>query len=137
VKLSTSDADVASAKERKRQRILQQAPQRESMIVALYPNDSHKIRQHPHGRFRTIDFCFDRQFLRARRLHIDRLARPPAKAAGRFDGRLCVRQRVSDRLMFNNGVNAASPFVTREIQCELKRCPRPSQSWFAKDQTLP
>jgi hypothetical protein len=50
VKLPTSNADIASAKERERERILQQAPQRKSVIVALYPDDSHEIRQHPHGR---------------------------------------------------------------------------------------
>jgi hypothetical protein len=30
---------------------------------------------------------------------------------------------VSDRLMFDNGMNATSPFVARETQRELKRCP--------------
>src|SRR6266702_2943163 len=90
------------------------------MIVALYPDDPHEIREHAHGRFRTIDFCCDRQLLRARRLHVDRLARPPAKTAGGLDRRLCVRQRVSDGLMFDNEVNAASPFAAGETQRELK-----------------
>src|SRR5439155_26364415 len=40
MELSSPDADVTSAKQRKRERILQQAPQREGMIVALYPDDS-------------------------------------------------------------------------------------------------
>src|SRR6266702_7430445 len=93
------------------------------MIVALYPDDPHEIREHAHGRFRTMDFCCDRQLLRARRLHVDRLARPPAKTAGGLDRRLCVRQRVSDGLMFDNEVNAASPFAAGETQRELKRCP--------------
>src|SRR6266576_5781940 len=80
VELSTPDADVTAAKQRERERILQQASERESVIVALYPDDSHEIRQHPHGCFRTMDLCFDRQLLRTGRLHIDRLARSPAEA---------------------------------------------------------
>jgi hypothetical protein len=31
--------------------------------------------------------------------------------------------RISDRLMLDDGMNAASPFVTREVQRELKRRP--------------
>jgi hypothetical protein len=51
------------------------------------------------------------------------LGTPATKTAGHFDSHLCIRQRVSDRLMFDNGVSAASPFVARETQRELKRCP--------------
>ena len=65
VEPSTSDADIASAKERKRERILQQTSQRESVIIALHPHDPHEIRQHPYGRLRAIDLCLDRQFLAA------------------------------------------------------------------------
>src|SRR5882757_2374186 len=43
VQPASPDADVASAKERERERILQQAPQRESMIVALDADDPHEI----------------------------------------------------------------------------------------------
>jgi hypothetical protein len=41
---STSDADIASAKERERERILQQTSQRESVIIAFHPHDPHEIR---------------------------------------------------------------------------------------------
>jgi hypothetical protein len=44
VEPSTPDADVASAKERERERILQQTSQRESMIIAFHSHDPHEIR---------------------------------------------------------------------------------------------
>src|ERR1700722_9507499 len=47
VEPSTSDADIASAKERERERILQQTSQRESVIIAFHPHAPHEIRQHP------------------------------------------------------------------------------------------
>ena len=71
MKLSASDADVASAKERKRERILQQTSQRKSVIVALDPDDPHEIRQHAHRCLRTIDLGLDRHFLGAGQLQID------------------------------------------------------------------
>ena len=37
VEPSTSDADIASAKERERERILQQTSQRETVIIAVHP----------------------------------------------------------------------------------------------------
>ena len=52
----------------------------------------------------------DRQFLRSGRLYIDRMARPPTEKTGGFDCDLCVCQRISDGLMFDDGINAAAPF---------------------------
>src|SRR5271155_4625887 len=67
VEPSTSDADIASTKERERERILQQTSQRESVIIAFHPHDPHEIRQPPYGRPRAVDLCLDRQFLSGRR----------------------------------------------------------------------
>jgi hypothetical protein len=50
-------------------------------------------------------------------LQIDRPARTPAEAAGRFDRHFCIRQRIPYRLMLDNWVDAASPLVTREVKC--------------------
>src|SRR5215472_14643915 len=43
VEPSTSDADIASGKEREGERILQQTSQRESVIIAIHPHDPHEI----------------------------------------------------------------------------------------------
>ena len=40
VEPSTSDADIASAKERERERVLQQTSQRESVIIAFHPHEA-------------------------------------------------------------------------------------------------
>src|ERR1700723_3708526 len=93
------------------------------MIVALNSDNSHQIRQYPHGGLRTMDFCFDRQFLRSGRLYIDCMAGPPTEETGGFDRDLCVCQRISDGLMFDDGINAAAPFGAREGERELKRRP--------------
>src|ERR1700723_1361342 len=93
------------------------------MIVALNSDNSHEIRQYPHRGFRTMDFCFDRQFLRSGRLYIDCMAGPPTEETGGFDRDLCVCQRISDGLMFDDGINAAAPFGAREGERELKRRP--------------
>jgi hypothetical protein len=41
VKLAATDADIAAAKDRKSQRILQKAAQMTLAIVAIYANDTH------------------------------------------------------------------------------------------------
>src|SRR5580700_4489897 len=93
------------------------------MIVALYSDDPHEIRQYAYSRLRTKDLCLDCQLLGRARLQIDCPAGAPADAAGRFNCHLCIRQRVSNRLMLDDGMNTASPFVACEAERELKRCP--------------
>src|SRR3974377_1426819 len=103
MKLSTSGADGASAKDGKGEGVLEQASQRKSVIVALHSYDSHEIRKHPHRCFRAINLGLGRQLVRAGRSKIDAVARAPAQIAGRLDGHLCIRKRVSNRLMLDNG----------------------------------
>jgi hypothetical protein len=55
------------------------------------------------------------------RLQIDRPAGAPAEATSRFNRHLCIRQRISDCLMLDDGTNAASPFAASEGEGELER----------------
>jgi hypothetical protein len=84
MKLSTSDADVASAKGGKCEGVLEQASQRKSPIVALHSYDSHEIRKHPHRCFRAINLGLGRQLVRAGRSKIDAVARALGQDTGFF-----------------------------------------------------
>src|SRR5215469_12322565 len=66
------------------------------MIVALYPDNSHEIRQCAYSCLRAKDLCLDRKLFCPGRLLIDRLASSPAEIAGRFNRHFGIRQCVSD-----------------------------------------
>lgn len=64
MELAAADADIASAKDRKGQRILQHATQRTLAIVALHTNDTHQIGYHTDCRLRPEDLGLDRKLIR-------------------------------------------------------------------------
>jgi glutamine synthetase adenylyltransferase len=64
VVLAATDANVASAKDRKSQRILQQAAQRALAIIAIHTNDAHQIGYDTDCRLRPEDLGLDRKLVR-------------------------------------------------------------------------
>ena len=64
MQLAASNADIASAKDRKGQRILKEASQWALMIVAIYANYSHEVGYDADCHLRPIDLGLDSKLAR-------------------------------------------------------------------------
>jgi hypothetical protein len=118
MKLTPSNANIATVEDRKRERVLQKTSQRGFMVIAVDADDAHQIGDHTNRRLRAVDLGLYRKFVGRGRLRIDSVAGAPTQISRRFDRHLRVCQCVSDRLMLDDRMNAAAPFGPGEVQCE-------------------
>src|ERR1700722_4484867 len=77
------------------------------MVTAVDADDEHQIGDHTNRRLRAVDLGLYRKFVGGGRLRVAGMACAPAQISRRFDRFLRVRQRVSDRLMLDDRMNAA------------------------------
>src|SRR6202035_2590139 len=109
MKLTPSDTNIASIEDRKRERVLQETSQRSFMVIAVDADDEHQIGDHTNRRLRAVDLGLYRKFVGGGRLRVNSMACAPAQISRRFDRHLRIGQRVSDRLMIDDRMNAAAP----------------------------
>ena len=114
MELAPSDAHIAAVEDGQYERILQQKPERRLMIIAVDADDLHELTDHANRGLGTIDLRLDGKLSRRWRLRVERMAGAPAQIARRFDRGLGIGQGVSDRLMLDNRVNAASLLGTQK-----------------------
>src|SRR5580704_759982 len=119
MKLTPSDANIASSEDRKRERILQETSQRGFMVIAVDADDEHQIGDHTNRRLRAVDLGLYRKLVGGGRLCIDCVAGAPAQISRRCDRSLRVGQSISHRLMLDDRMDAAAPFGPGEVQSEV------------------
>src|ERR1700719_241633 len=78
MKLTPSDANIASIEDRKRERVLQETSQRGFMVIAVDADDEHQIGDHANRRLRAVDLGLYRKLVGGGRLCIDCGAGAPA-----------------------------------------------------------
>src|SRR4029077_11613195 len=66
VQLTSPDAHISAVKNRQREGVLQQSPERRVMIVAFDADDPQQIGDHPYCGFGTVDLGLDGKFFRGR-----------------------------------------------------------------------
>src|SRR6266852_6718144 len=110
MKLTPSDANIATVEDRKRERLLQKTSQRSFMVIAFDADDAHQIGDHTNCRLRAVDLGLYRKLVGGGRLRVDSMACAPGQISRRFDRRLRVGQCISHRLMLDDRMNAAAPF---------------------------
>src|SRR6516225_6662080 len=91
------------------------------MIIAVDADDLHELTDHANRGLGAIDLRLDGKLSRRWRLGVECMAGTPAQIARRFDRGLGIGQGVSDRLMLDNWVNAASLLGTRKFKREVER----------------
>src|SRR5262249_27366171 len=123
VKLTAADAHVATVEDRKRKRILEQTSERRFVIVAVDADDTHQVGDHANRGLGAIYLGLNGEFVSRRGLAVDRMACAPAQIAGGFDRGLGVGERVADRLVLEDRMNAAATLSPRKMQCEVECCP--------------
>ena len=126
MKLAATNADIASAKDRKGQRILQKTPQRALTIVAIYANDTHQIGYDADCHLRPVYLGLDRKLTRGGGLLVDGMTRPPGERACRLYDRLRIRQGKAHCLVFDDRMKSPAPLGSGKVQREVKRCPHQS-----------
>src|SRR5882724_1214740 len=91
------------------------------MIIAVDADHAHEIGDHAHRGLGAENLCLDCKLFSRRRLDVKRVAGAPTEIARRFDRGLCIGQGVSDRLVLDDRVNAATLFGTSKMKRKLER----------------
>src|SRR5258705_9125852 len=77
MKLTPSDANIATVEDRKRERVLQKTSERGFMVIAVDADDAHQIGDHTNRRLRAIDLGLYRKLVGGVRLRVDSMACAP------------------------------------------------------------
>src|SRR5262245_7287676 len=121
VQLSPPDAHITAVEDRQRERILQQASERSFVIIAFDADDAHEIGNDAHRGLGAKDLRLDCEFLGRWRLGVERVTGAPTQVTRCFDRGFCIGQSVSDRLVLDDGVNAATLLGAGKMKRKIER----------------